>query len=217
MRPAVESLLRLRPSLSALSDAGSTPGAFFPASVARRFHAWSGDGPAPVRYAFRVCHRCNATVPALRYCEESQDSTLQQYFGWYVSQAYLRLGILPYRHAYLAEVCPPGVQAEIEATRRLEQDFRDQCSRLLDGMPPASCNVAPSCGELEQEDVRKLVDLRQRASAAFHLYQPPVSNRRRAWYAAREWVKQCVTQPVGAHFASRRFCGNVRMGPLPCL
>jgi hypothetical protein len=166
MRPAVESLLRLRPSLSALSDAGSTPGAFFPASVARRFHAWSGDGPAPVRYAFRVCHRCNATVPALRYCEESQDSTLQQYFGWYVSQAYLRLGILPYRHAYLAEVCPPGVQAEIEATRQLEQDFRDQCSRLLDGMPPASCNVAPSCGELGQEDVRKLVDLRQRASAA---------------------------------------------------
>lgn len=42
-----------------------------------------------------ICHRCNLATPSLRYCVEMYGGTFKQYFGWYIKQTFLRMGIRP--------------------------------------------------------------------------------------------------------------------------
>jgi hypothetical protein len=167
-RPALENLLRLRPNLLMLADPGDVPGGFFPRAIARRLSHWQARGPFPVAYAPGVCHRCLGATPALPYGDETFSSQFCRSHGWYVNQAYLRLGILPQRHTYLAEVCPSTYQACIDATRELEEQFRDHLDRLLMQASHAQCSVPhdPAGSDLMADDVRRMMELRQRASIA---------------------------------------------------
>ncbi len=170
-RPAVENFLRLRVDLQ--GAASFVPGFddWFPVALRGRLCAWSGQGDLPLQYADRICHHCNGVKPDLAYCDETQDSQLIHAYGWYVNQAYLRLGILPHRCAYLPEVCPPAYQSEIETARRLEQEFSDQCSLILDRLVDPLDEGRPlseslCCADLTREDIRRMMELRQRASTA---------------------------------------------------
>jgi hypothetical protein len=129
--PAVRNLLGLRPALRMRRATGESPATYFPDVIARKIAAWYGRGALPVQFRPALCHRCNAAIPSLRYCGDPDDSPFVQQYGWYLNQAYLRLGILPYRNNYLPEVCPPDYQADIEASRSLEQEFQRECDRLL--------------------------------------------------------------------------------------
>jgi hypothetical protein len=113
---------------------GESPASYFPDSIARQIAAWSGRGDLPLRFQPGLCHRCNATDPTLRYCDDRDDSPFVQQYGWYLNQAYLRLGMLPYRNSYLPGVCPPDCQANIEASRNLERELQRECDRLLEAV-----------------------------------------------------------------------------------
>jgi hypothetical protein len=130
--PAVRNLLGLRPALRMRRATGESPATYFPDVIARRIATWYGRGDLPVQFRTGLCHRCNAATPTLRYCGEPDDSSFVQQYGWYLNQAYLRLGIFPARSIYLPDVCPPDYQADIETSRNLEREFQRECDRLLE-------------------------------------------------------------------------------------
>jgi hypothetical protein len=132
--PAVRNLLTLRPALRMKRANGESPASYFPDAIARKIAQWNGRGELPVQFHAGLCHRCNATTPALRYCGEQDDSTFVQQYGWYLNQAYLRLGMLPYRNTYLPGMCPPDYQADIELSRNLEREFQYECDRLMEAV-----------------------------------------------------------------------------------
>ena len=132
--PAVRNLLGLRPTLRMRRSTGESPASYFPDNIARQIASWNGGGDLPMRFQPGLCHRCNATDPTLWYCDDCDDSPFVQQYGWYLNQAYLRLGMLPYRNSYLPGVCPPDYQADIEASRNLEREFQRECDRLLEAV-----------------------------------------------------------------------------------
>ena len=132
--PAVRNLLGLRPALRMRRANGESPASYFPDGIARKIAAWSGRGTLPLQFHPGLCHRCNAAIPMLRYCDDHDDSPFVQQYGWYLNQAYLRLGILPYRNTYLPGICPADYQADIEASRNLEREFQRECDRLLEAV-----------------------------------------------------------------------------------
>ena len=177
-RSAVDNLFRLRPSLRTDHGTGkytvymsNSPWVYFPDVIARRIAAGNGRSPLPVSFSPGLCHQCRNVAPALRYCDESQGTSFMQAYGWYVNQAFLRLGILPQRNIYLSEICPPGYQAEIEAARRLELEFSAECGRLLELAQTSKRAGASASGAsvyfgLPRDEVRQLIELRRRASLA---------------------------------------------------
>ena len=132
--PAVRNLLGLRPALRMRRANGESPASYFPDGIASKIAAWSGRGTLPLQFQPGLCHRCNAAIPMLRYCNDHDDSPFVQQYGWYLNQAYLRLGILPYRNTYLPGVCPSDYQADIETSRNLEREFQRECDRLLEAV-----------------------------------------------------------------------------------
>jgi hypothetical protein len=132
--PAIRNLLGLRPALWMRRANGESPASYFSDAIARKILAWHGRGELPLQFRPDLCHRCNSTLPTLRYCGEHDDSPFVQEYGWYLNQAYLRLGMLPYRNAYLPGVCPPDYQADIETSRNLEREFQRECDRLLEAV-----------------------------------------------------------------------------------
>jgi hypothetical protein len=129
--PAVRNLLGLRPALRMKRANGESPASYFPDAIAHRIATWYGRGELPVQFQPGLCHRCNAATPTLRYCGGGDDSPFVQQYGWYLNQAYLRLGMLPYRNTYLPGVCPPDFQVDIETSRNLEREFQHECDRLM--------------------------------------------------------------------------------------
>jgi hypothetical protein len=132
--PAVRNLLGLRPALRMRRGNGESPASYFPDGVARKILTWNGRGDLPLQFQPGLCHRCNSVIPTLRYCGEDDDSPFVQQYGWYLNQAYLRLGMLPYRNTYLPGVCPPDLQVDIETSRNLEREFQRECDRLLEAI-----------------------------------------------------------------------------------
>jgi hypothetical protein len=170
-RPAVENFLELRADIREAIGFIPDTGNWFPEALKRRLNDWDGEGDFPIQFTDYLCHQCNGVTPTLAYCAETQGSPLVQTYGWYINQAYLRLGILPQRCIYLPEVCPPAYQSAIEATRRLEQEFSEQCELILSRLEDPfdkDHSVAESLrrADLTREDIRRMMDLRHRASNA---------------------------------------------------
>jgi len=171
-KPALANLLRLRPILRARRVVHEARRSYFPLILAGKFTAWKDRSGFPLVFQPGLCHRCNAHKPTLRYCDASQGTPFVQSYGWYINQAYLRLGVLPYRHAYLSEVCPPDYRAEIETSRRLELEFLAECNRILDSTYDFAI-AAPHNGDwlsrfrsASEDDFGRLVELREQASRA---------------------------------------------------
>lgn len=61
-----------------------------------------------------LCHRCNLSTPTVRYKHEMYGGLFSQYYGWYIKQQKIRLGVSPDTARYLGSVCPENVQIMIE-------------------------------------------------------------------------------------------------------
>jgi hypothetical protein len=67
-----------------------------------------------LKFERKLCHRCNLVQPTWRWCHEMYGGQFKQSFGWYIQQAYLRLGIRPLSFEYLIHVCPKEYQNRID-------------------------------------------------------------------------------------------------------
>jgi hypothetical protein len=104
---------------------------FFPVRVARASLLHDGDPLGVVRFRERLCHRCNLVTPTLRYCHEMYGQRFVQHHGWYINQAYVRLGILPLSFSYLADVCPPAYQNSIREFTAADAEYQEQLRRIM--------------------------------------------------------------------------------------
>jgi len=168
---AVNNLFRLRPDLRSGRPVDIFSQRHFPAAIWRSIARWSSSGPFPVAYIPSICHRCTSTPPAQRYDEMGDDSEFGQQYGWYVSQAMLRMGILPYHLAYLPDACPTELQAAIEMVRKHQEELQQQCALLLDvvlerrrGQP--NLGTPFQGADLPTDETQHLTDLRWQASQA---------------------------------------------------
>jgi len=108
----------------------------FPAAITKLLVKWDGNFPLPFDFGKGICHKCNHISPTLRYCHEMYGTRFLQYYGWYVNQTYLRLGILlsyfPSETKYLNEICPKEIQNDIDEINTLEKISPTDNQALID-------------------------------------------------------------------------------------
>jgi len=79
----------------------------------------------------KLCHRCHLVSPALRWTPEMYAGQFEQYYGWYVRQTWLRLGMVwmgNFADPYLPDVTPP----EFIQLRQKAEEAGDQCQTETD-------------------------------------------------------------------------------------
>lgn len=85
-----------------------------PNVIASKSLSRSGSGLDGLAFRQGICHRCCMIPPSQRWCHEMYGGQFKQYFGWYIQQAYLRLGIRPISYEYLSDHCPPEFQRQLD-------------------------------------------------------------------------------------------------------
>jgi hypothetical protein len=85
-----------------------------PNIVARKSLSHESSGLDAFEFRQGICHRCNLIPPSQRWCHEMYGGQFKQSFGWYIQQAYLRLGIHPLSYEYLADRCPAEFRLQID-------------------------------------------------------------------------------------------------------
>lgn len=82
------------------------------------------------RFKPKLCHRCNLIPPTQRFCHEMYGGQFKQSFGWYIQQAYLRLGISTTSFEYLEEKCPADYKALIQEVQEAQVDYQEEHARI---------------------------------------------------------------------------------------
>jgi len=115
---AVEYALRLHTPGGDGTGQHWLPSDLFPEAAVAQSRAETGDGGEAVSFVRSLCHRCNLTTPALRYCHDAEGGRFIQHYGWYVAQAYYRFGIRPGTFAYLEDAVPEALEPSVIAVER---------------------------------------------------------------------------------------------------
>jgi hypothetical protein len=185
-RPLIENLLRLKEITPAVSN--SDPGRmtlldswFFPNVIAERSMRSETGVPSGLLFVEGLCHRCNLVPPTLRYCHEMYGTKFIQHFGWYVNQAYLRLGIKPMSLEFLPDTCPQEFQDLIQRSRVANLDFQKEQKRLMDlASGPARKDIGPDeityWRNVKDEDAQRMILLRRQAARATRAVTKKVEN-----------------------------------------
>ena len=82
------------------------------------------------RFKPKLCHRCNLIPPTQRFCHEMYGGQFKQSFGWYIQQAYLRLGISTTSFEYLEEVCPAEYKTLIQEIEHAQAKYQEEHARI---------------------------------------------------------------------------------------
>lgn len=78
----------------------------------------------------KLCHRCNLTPPTQRFCHEMYGGQFKQSFGWYIQQAYLRLGISTTSFEYLEDVCPTEYKELIQEIEQADIKYQEEHAQI---------------------------------------------------------------------------------------
>jgi len=97
-----------------------------PNVVARKSLSHSASGLDVFAFRQGICHRCNLIPPSQRWCHEMYGGQFKQSFGWYIQQAYLRLGIRPISYEYLADSCPPEFRLQLDEMFSGSAEYSDR-------------------------------------------------------------------------------------------
>lgn len=109
---------------------------YFPDGIAK-LSLSSVENPLSIlAFESGLCHRCNGMIPTMRYCVEMYGNKFVQQYGWYINQAYLRLGILPFLGEqsifYLPDVCPAEFQQAIMSASEAERAYQNTNSNSVE-------------------------------------------------------------------------------------
>lgn len=90
-----------------------------------------GDvSPQNFRFKPKLCHRCNLTPPKQRFCHKMYGGQFKQRFGWYIQQAYLRLGISTTSLDYLEDICPSEYKELIHEIEKAQIKYQEEHARI---------------------------------------------------------------------------------------
>lgn len=125
-KPAIENYIRLK-SLSKTHESSNpkrTPPRdihFFPNLISDVSMQLSDIPRSILQFKKELCHRCHLTPPTMTYCLPMYGGQFMQSYGWYVNQAYLRLGINPKSFDFLPNVCPLEYQEQIIGVKSIHE------------------------------------------------------------------------------------------------
>jgi hypothetical protein len=217
-RDPIENLLKLKtivptspyadPCRMALLDSW-----FFPDVVAERSMHPQAGVLSDLRFIEGLCHRCNLVPPTLRYCHEMYGTKFIQHFGWYVNQAYLRLGIKPMSLEFLTDTCPQEFQVLIKRSHDANLDFQREEKRLMDIVSgPARDDIAADeityWRNVREEDTQEMISLRRQAARATRAVTKRVENIVREEFGFRKVGEAWVSETLLFQLISRIFHGR---------
>jgi hypothetical protein len=104
----------------------------FPNVLAEESLAHRGDPMVWLRFAPKLCHRCNLATPSGLWCHEMYGGQFKQTFGWYIAQTKLRIGVMPGGGVgYLEDACPSEVIQLLEEARSAMKSAEEESARLI--------------------------------------------------------------------------------------
>ena len=103
---------------------------YVPDRIAQAALSHRQDPLQPATFRPELCHRCNCTAPALRWCHEMYGGPFEQHYGWYIKQTYFRLGIDEKRMIFLNDICPIEYQAMIKEAKHILDTLEGEMERF---------------------------------------------------------------------------------------
>lgn len=166
-----------------------------------------------LRFEHRLCHKCNQAVPSLRYCHEMYGTAFIQSYGWYVRQAYFRLGMWPCGDAYLPDVCPLEFQTEIEAVKKIEREFQQENERLQKiasgpKRPDIADDEVTYWRNVREEEAQPMIRLHRKASQARRAFTKKIENIVRQEFGYRKVGEGWISETILCQIVSKIYSGR---------
>jgi hypothetical protein len=136
--PAIDNyikLLKLWPQESNINPLVLSPLSShdFPPLIAEKSVEYKDSPKGTINFKEKICHKCNLATPSVRAMHSMYGGKFKQYYGWYINQQYLHLGILQHR-GYLADSCPSEIIDLINdgvIARDIVNDERQRLNEML--------------------------------------------------------------------------------------
>ena len=209
-KSAVDNLLRLKSMQPEIQNANPLREApldswFFPDIIAEPSMKKKEDPLSVVQFEKELCHRCNLTAPTLRYCHEMYGVQFIQYYGWYVNQTYLRLGIHPTSLGYLPDVCPQEYQDDIKTLITSQREFQTEKESLLKIVfGPKREDIRDDeityWRNVRSEEAEKMISLRKKAAQTGRSFTKKIENITRKEFGFKKvgegWVSETMLYKI---------------------
>lgn len=225
-KSAIKNLLRLKekypnpPNVNPLRRV-TFDSSLFPDIIAKNPLRCKQNPVEDLGFAEGLCHRCNLKTPALRYCHEMYGGEFIQHYGWYLNQAYLRLGILKglMNFSYLKDICPQEYQNEIESVNKARKDYQEEFNRLMNIVHgPKRNDIGPGeryWSNVKINEAQEMINLRRLASKKERAFTTKIENIVRQEFGFRNvgegWVSETILfQIVQRIFAEREVLRHFR-------
>jgi len=193
----------------------------FPLEIALR-SLQATDPWSVLEFAPGICHRCNLARPSMNYCHPMYGGQFMQGFGWYVRQAFYRLGVEPRSkwtgssnagvtclgHAALNMVCPDELLRLVNHERAAAMQYRQESDRLyaITSGPPRN-DIRPDEVTYHQnvklEEALDYIRLRRAAAQAERAITTFVENLVRQEFGFRNVGEGWVSEVLLSQLVSR--------------
>ncbi len=122
--PSILNYIELKKNIGTPSNANKLRMApldsfYFPNAISQLSISNSINPMSLLNFKNKICHRCNLAIPEMTYCHPMYGGQFMQKFGWYLKQAYFRLGIMPMSYEFLPDACPEKFKKMIFEIRKL--------------------------------------------------------------------------------------------------
>lgn len=122
--PSVLNYIELKKKIGTPSNANKLRMApldsfYFPNAISQLSFSHPTNPMSVLNFKNKICHRCNLAIPEMTYCHPMYGGQFMQKFGWYLRQAYFRLGIMPMSYDFLPNTCPDKFKKMIFDIRKL--------------------------------------------------------------------------------------------------
>jgi len=222
-KTAIENLLALKRALAPRNNASplrnvALDSLYFPETITKRSPQRLGIEGSEIEFVDSVCHRCNLVTPTLRYCHEMYGGKFMQYHGWYVNQAFLRVGVLPTAAGatlfpYLSSVCPAEIVERIYAARAASNDYMievQKLEKLVRG--PDRRDITPDevvySSNVKLDEAKPMALSRRRAAQAERAVSKFFENIARQEFGYRKVGEHWVSETMLFHRVARLFKGE---------
>lgn len=204
-RPAVDNLYQLIYSKGAEGEFWSSIYHYFPKTIVPIFSSYGEQSQYANDFVSGICHRCNLVAPSMRYCHEMYGTRFIQTYGWYLNQAYLRLGILPMDLSYLPDKCPKDYQAEIDEVLRAERALLEETERLMEiASGPKRDDISDDevtyWRNVREEEAVEMINLRRYAARTRRNFTKKIENIVRQEFGFRNvgegWVSETLLYQI---------------------
>lgn len=223
-RSAVENLLEIMQSFPPAWHGRESPSAavfrghYFPEAVIQIAKSNAGAPLSALSFEDKLCHRCTLATPSLRYCNEMYGGVFMQHHGWYVNQAFLRLGVLPRGNGqmlfpYLDSVCPADVAELIRRVRRDQILYMKELERLNVQVQGSDReDISPDeityWHNVKPEEAEPMQELRRKAAQSNRSVTKRFENIAREEFGFRNVGEQWVSETLLFNLVSRIYQGR---------